>query len=256
MQVLANDLSMALDPVIFAEQALDFKPDPWQAKALRWSGKRLLLNCSRQSGKSTTAAVLALHRALFYSGSLILLVSPSLRQSGELFKKVTELSKLNEGPKLTENNRLSMTLENRSRIVSLPSTEATIRGFSGAGLIIEDEASRVDDALYYALRPMLAVSGGRIILMSTPFGKRGHFFHEWTEGGESWERIEIPASQCPRISPGFLEEERRSIGEWWFSQEYECRFVETVDQVFSHALVMAAMDTEILPLFWGDDYGE
>ena len=250
--MLAGNLSQALDPVAFAREALSFIPDPWQAQALRWSGKRLLLNCSRQSGKSTTAAILALHRALFYPASLVLLVSPSLRQSGELFRKVQEaLKRLDEQPELTEDNRLSMTLTNKSRIVSLPGKEATVRGYSGADLIVEDEAARVVDELYFSVRPMLAVSGGRLILMSTPFGKRGHFFEEWTNGGESWERIMITAHDCPRISPEFLEEERQALGDWWFRQEYLCEFVETVDQVFSYDLVQAAITEEVKPLFGG-----
>lgn len=250
--MLAKDLTYALDPVKFAEEALGFEPDPWQAQALRWSGKRLLLNCSRQSGKSTTSAVLALHRALFYPGSLVLLISPSLRQSAELFLKVQGMLKeLDEQPSLVEDNKLKMTLTNRSRVLSLPGSERTIRGFSGASLIIEDEAARVADELYYSVRPMLAVSGGRIILMSTPFGKRGHFFHEWTEGGDTWERILITAHDCPRIKPEFLEEERQALGEWWFKQEYLCEFVETVDQVFSYDEVHSAIDEEIKPLFTG-----
>lgn len=250
--MLADNLVQALDPVAFAREALNFGPDPWQAQALRWSGKRLLLNCSRQSGKSTTAAILALHRALFYPASLVLLVSPSLRQSGELFRKVQEtLKRLDEQPELTEDNRLSMTLTNISRIVSLPGKEATVRGYSGADLIVEDEAARVVDELYFSVRPMLAVSGGRLILMSTPFGKRGHFFEAWENGGESWERIMITAHDCPRISPEFLEEERQALGDWWFRQEYLCEFVETVDQVFSYDLVQAAITEEVKPLFGG-----
>ena len=154
-------------------------------------------------------------------------------------------------PKLIEDNKLSLTLRNKSRIVSLPGKEGTIRGFSGADLIIEDEAARVPDELYIAVRPMLAVSGGRIILMSTPFGKRGHFFREWTEGGDSWERIMITARECPRISPEFLEEEKAAMGDWWFRQEYLCEFVETVDQVFNYDLVQAAIDDDIEPLFGG-----
>ncbi len=248
--MLASDLRCALDPAAFGAEALGFLPDPWQERALRWTGKRLLLNCSRQSGKSTSAAVLGLHRASYYPGSLVLLVSPSLRQSSELFRKVGGfLDRLNAQPDLVEDNRLSLTLANRSRIVSLPSSEATVRGFSGADLIIEDEASRVADDLYFAMRPMLAVSGGRHILMSTPFGKRGHFFEEWTNGGAAWERIEVPATDCPRIAPGFLEEERRSLGDWWYRQEYLCQFVETVDQIFSYDLVMAAFSAEIKPLW-------
>ena len=105
------------------------------------------------------------------------------------------------------------------------------------------------DELYRALRPMLAVSGGRLVLMSTPSGKRGHFHEEWTMGGDTWERVQVKAPECPRISAGFLEEERASLGEWWYKQEYLCEFVETVDQVFSYESVMGAITPEVKPLF-------
>src|SRR5512138_2884217 len=88
MDTLARDLSWALDPVLFAREALGFLPDEWQSHVLRWSGKRLLMNCSRQSGKSTTTAVKALHKALYTPGVLVLIVSRSQRQSGELFRKI------------------------------------------------------------------------------------------------------------------------------------------------------------------------
>lgn len=247
--MLAKDLRLGLDPVAFA-LSMGFSPDPWQINTLRWTGKRLLLNCARQSGKSTITALLAVHTALYHPNSLILLVSPSLRQSSELFKKVDDwLGRLPVRPELPEDNKLSCTLSNGSRVISLPSSEATIRGFSGATMIIEDEAARVDDALYFALRPMLAVSGGRLILMSTPFGKRGHFFNEWSNGGATWERIEINATQNPRISPEFLEEEHRALGEWWYRQEYCCVFQDAIDQVFAYDDVRAALSAEIPPLF-------
>ena len=250
MVTLARDLFMALDPVAFARDGLGFHPDPWQADVLRWNGKRLILNCSRQSGKSTIAAVLGLHRALYYPGSLVLPVSPSLRQSGELFRKVSDFIRcLEEEPVLTEDNKLSLTMDNGSRVLSLPSKESTVRGFSGVDLIIEDEGSRVSDDLYSAMRPMLAVSEGRLILMSTPFGKRGHFHEEWTKGGDTWERVEVKATECPRISAEFLEEERKSRGDWWYKQEYLYEFVETVDQVFTFELVMGAVTSDVKPLF-------
>jgi hypothetical protein len=247
--IVARDLRQAADPVVFAQQALHFKPDEWQSQVLRSPGKRLLLNCSRQSGKSTTAAIMALHRGLFKTDSLVLLVSPSLRQSGELFRKVTELiALLPIKPRMQEENRLSIKFHNGSRIVSLPGKEETIRGFSGAALIIEDEASRVDDNLYRAVRPMLAVSGGRLVLMSTPFGKRGHYFEAW-DSGKEWERQEIPASMCSRISPEFLAQEREALGEWWYEQEYNCKFMESTDSVFSHEVIMRAISSDVKPLF-------
>lgn len=249
----AQELIQGLDSVRFAEEALRFNPDPWQAGVLRSSRKRLLLNCSRQTGKSTITSIKALHRALYFPGSLILLISPSLRQSSELFRKVTDfIDGMESPPRRVEDNRLSCTFTNGSRIVSLPSKEGTIRGYSGAALIIEDEASRVPDELYRSIRPMLAVSGGQLVLMSTPAGKRGHFFEVWENGGSVWERTMIPATQCPRITPAFLEEERRALGDRWFRQEYLCSFEETNDQVFSYDFVMGALDDTVQPLFPSD----
>jgi len=246
---MINQIRYALSPVIFSRERLNISPDPWQEQVMMSPDKRILLNCSRQSGKSTIAAIIALHTALYRPNALILLISPSLRQSSELFKKVTEnLKKLQPKQKLNEDNKLSMTLDNGSRVVSLPSGEATIRGFSGATLIIEDEASRVDDNLYRAIRPMLAVSGGRLFLMSTPWGKRGHYFEEWT-GVNDWTRIEIPATKCPRIRPEFLDEERRALGDWWYQQEYMCHFGETTDSLFSYELIQASLSDDIEPLF-------
>lgn len=222
------------EPVAFS-QRLGFAPDVWQSAVLRMDNSRMLLNCSRQAGKSTATALLAVYRALYKPG-LTLLISPSLRQSGELFRKVKDWFSLLPGylqPKFVEDNQLSCQLGNGARIISLPSSESTIRGYSAVDLIIEDEASRVDDVLYYSIRPMLAVSGGGLILMSTPFGKRGHFYEEWTHGSEAWQRIEVPATQIPRITPEFLAEERKSLGELWFSQEYMCKFVDPVDSIFS-----------------------
>jgi len=229
------DLAAALDPVLFAATLGFTTPDPWQVTALRWTGRRAIWNIARQSGKSTVAALVGLHTAIYWPNSLILLISPSLRQSSELFRKVSDWrTAWPVAWDLPEDNRLSCRFENGSRIVSLPSSEATIRGFSGADLIIEDEAARVPDELYYAVRPMLAVSGGRLLLMSTPFGTRGHFHQEWTKGGPIWERVEIDATHNPRIAPEFLEEERASMGDWWYQQEYFGKFMDAQTAVFNY----------------------
>ena len=140
-------------------------------------------------------------------------------------------------------------MDNGSRVVSLPGKEGTIRGYSGVRLIVEDEAAQAPDSLYLAIRPMLAASGGRLILMSTPYGKRGHFFETWTNGGDGWERYRVPATDCPRISPKFLEEERQGMPERWWRQEYLCSFEETVDQVSGYDNVIAALSSEVRPLF-------
>jgi hypothetical protein len=250
VSALAADLAAGLDPVIFSRQA-GIEPDDWQARVLRSTAPRLLLNCSRQSGKSTTVATLALHTAIYAAPALVLLLSPGLRQSSELFRKVLDVYKALDRPVPAEaESVLRLELENGSRIVALPGKDATVRGYSGARLLIVDEASRGEDTLYYSVRPMLAVSSGRLALLSTPWGKRGFFYEEWTNG-QGWERYEVPATQCPRISKEFLEEERRALAPFFFQQEYECQFSETADSVWSHDLIQATLVDDLLPM-WPD----
>ena len=233
MKSLTDDLKLALDPARFA-QMIDVEPDEWQKAALRYKGKKLLLCCSRQSGKSTVSAIIALHRIIYHPRSLVLLVSPSQRQSSELFKKITELIKiLPITLEKVEDNRLSVTLKNGSRIVSLPSTEATIRGYSGADLIIIDEASRVPDHLFFSISPMVAVSGGQILLLSTPAGTRGFFHSAYISESDEWEKITVTAEQCPRIDADFLAKERDQIGDFYFRQEYLCEFLEPEGSLFT-----------------------
>jgi len=247
---LRDDLRLALDRVAFARH-VGIEPDEWQAELLREDTRRVLLNCSRQSGKSTLAALIALHRALYYPESLVLILAPAMRQSVEAFGKVLAAYRaLGRPVPPRSEQKMSLELDNGSRIVSLPGTEKTVRGYSGAALLIVDEAARVEDTLYFAIRPMLAVSGGELMMLSTPYGKRGVFFEEWTKGPEhSWRRFEIPATECPRISPEFLEEERRALPARVYRQEYLCQFEENEDAVFSYEDVKRAITPEVLPVF-------
>jgi hypothetical protein len=256
-------LLQTMDAAVFMKETCGLVPDPWQKQVLRYEGKRLIMNCCRQSGKSQTTAVLAYHRAKHTPKSLILLLSPSFRQSGELFRKIVELTYADRNPlRKVEDQKLFMKLENGSRIVSLPGTENTIRSYSGVDLIVVDEASRIPDDLYMAIRPMLAVSNGSLVLLSTPHGKRGVFFDEWCgsdkkdpqdwkEIDDEWERVQITADQCPRITKGFLDEEKRSLPERWYLQEYFCRFLETEDQVFAYDLIKKSFTDDVKPFFTG-----
>ena len=216
-------------------QSAGFDPDPWQRELLRSDGKRSLVLCSRQSGKSTVAAAMAIHEASFKPSSLVLLLSPSLRQSGELFRKVLQLYKASGAavPVKTE-SALRLELVNGSRIIALPAGEETIRGFSGVSLMIIDEAARVEDELYYSVRPMLAVSRGRLIALSTPWGRKGWFYHEWAHA-DYWKKIRITARDCPRLSEEILDQERQSMGEAWFRQEYLCEFIDASGEGFIYA---------------------
>ncbi len=248
MVELREDMRLALDRVAFA-RSLGLEPDSWQEDLLRSTSKRIILNCCRQSGKSTISAVVAVHRALYTQNALVLCLSPSLRQSQELFRKALDFYRMLGKPVPSDSEtKLTLSLGNGSRIISLPGTEGKIRGFSNVSLLLVDEAARVEDSLYYSVRPMLAVSGGHLMMLSTPHGKRGAFFEAWT-GGEHWQRFEVKAHDCPRISPEFLEEERKALGPFWFAQEYLCEFRETQDSVFTHEIIEQAVSREVQPLF-------
>lgn len=250
----AADIARALDPSRLLSAGIDGTPDPWQRRVLRSAAKRTLLLITRQGGKSTAAAAKALHKALYTPGSLVLLLSPSQRQSGEIFAKVVSLYRAAGEPvETTKLSALHMHLANGSRVQALPGTEKTVRGFSGVDLLIIDEAARVEDGLYYSVRPMLAVSGGELVALTTPWGKRGWFYHEWTEqhGGDPWQRVRITAEECPRISEAFLEEERRKMPRAWFESEYLCRFTDTEDQVFTGEDIEAAFSDDV-PLLFGE----
>lgn len=256
LRPLRNDTASRLDSVVNEPArilaAAGLTPDPWQATVLNATSPRTLLLCCRQAGKSTCAAALALRDALLSPPALVLLLSPTLRQSGELFRdKLLPLwTALGRPAYARPPTRLELELSNGSRIISLPENEAGIRGFSGVRLLLIDEASRVDDGLYRAVRPMLAVSGGALVALSTPFGKRGWFFDAW-ESQEPWQRVRITAEQCPRITPAFLAEEQRALGDRWYRQEYGCSFEDAVDAVFSPDAIRRAVSPGVQPLFGG-----
>lgn len=277
-------------------------PDPWQIASLRSTSDKMLFLCSRQSGKSLTAGAIAVQTALLMPDSLTLVMSPTERQSGELFTdKIKRIyNGLGRPIGAAKETALTLTLENGARIISLPGEESTVRGYSGAALIIIDEASKVPDQLYKTVSPIVAVSNGRLIAMSTPFGKRGWFYERWIRNGgipgppgtydpspiekasngskssnkngtggegseneeessnllgtiggqpDDWERILVTADQCPRITRNFLEEERISLGERWWLQEYFCSFQDTVGAVFSERDIQSMLNTEVKPLF-------
>jgi hypothetical protein len=247
---LRTVIRQALDPVELWKAVYHTTPDEWQAAVMRSDHPKVILNTSRQVGKSSTVAIKALHIGLFEPESLILLVSRSLRQSVELGRKVFgAYQRTGRTIPPDSESKLALELRNGSRILCLPGgDEGSIRGYSGVRALIIDEASRCPDALFIALRPMIAVSAGSVTLLSTPFGRRGFFWSSWAEG-DDWLKIEVKASQCPRLSPAFLQQERRELGERWFNQEYMCQFVEAAGQLFSDEAIDAAFRDDIVPLF-------
>jgi hypothetical protein len=247
--MIARDLARAFDPALLARDC-GIEPDEWQASLLRSASRYALLLCSRQSGKTTVTALIALYTALYIAASLIVIVSPSQRQSAEMLRTLKLLlGKLHGAPALASESATKIELANGSRILALPGTEKTVRGLAGVDLVIIDEAARVEDGLIQAVRPMLATkANGRLIALTTPAGKRGWFYDAWHGDGD-WERVRVAASDCQRISKEFLDEELKELGAMRFSEEYGLEFRDSDEAVFPVAVIEAAFTKEVAPLW-------
>jgi hypothetical protein len=246
--MMLGDLARALDPARVAADC-GVTLDSWQADVVRSQDQRLILLCARQTGKTLTTAFKAVATAVLKSGALILILSPSQRQSSEMFRVVLGLlKKLKDGPAIVAESALRCELENKSRIVALPSSETTIRGYSAADLIICDEAARIPDELFAAVRPMLATSGGCLVMLSTPAGRRGQFFETW-QNENDWQKVKVAATDCPRISKEFLDSELAELGQKQFESEYGLIFHDSDEAMFASAAIEAAFSPEVQPLW-------
>jgi Terminase large subunit, T4likevirus-type, N-terminal len=237
--VRAQEPADIADAVAFARERLGFYPDEKQELVLQ-GGRRGIVNCTRQWGKSTVTALKAVHRAYSRPGSLILVLAPSKRQSREFLRKAEEFVRRLGIRIRGDGANPSIVFPNGSRIVGLPGVEATTRGFSNVSLLIVEEASRVPDKVYWAMRPTLAAGDGDLWLISTPNGKRGFFWEEWERGREEWERISVTGPECARLSAKFLAEERRK-DEPRFQREFLCQFGEVEGATFSQESIDAAL---------------
>ena len=229
----------------FALQTLAFPVDAKQQEILASPARRIVVCCTRQWGKSTTGALKALHHALSTPGSLTLLASRTRRQAGEILDKVINFAQTLDLPiRRVLRHPDSLLLPNHARIIALPGDPESLRGFSAVSLLVIDEAAYVPDDLYHALRPMLATTNGALWLLSTPRGRQGFFWDEYSSKGEFWSKFTVPAPECPRISTEFLDEERRLQGPAVFNREYLCDFGSTGKSFFDIDALDAATEEQ------------
>jgi hypothetical protein len=224
----------AADAVVFARELLHWEPDEKQAGVLSSTARRVILNCSRQWGKTTVAATKVVHLAVTRPGRTALIVSENMGQTGEFFQTIDRfLAVLSIPAKGEPGKRMARRLPNGSRIVGLAAREAAVRGYT-ADFIFLDEAARISDEVIDAFAPVIAVRKGDWWMASTPRGKRGRFWEIWAHGeGADLLKVSAPASENPRIDPAFVEGLRRDKGEAYVRQEFECEFVENGTFLFS-----------------------
>jgi hypothetical protein len=210
----------------WARAELNFHADPVQAELLNAPAHRLAVCCTRQWGKSTVAAIKALHLAWSRPGAFILFAAPTFEQSVELLRLFRRFASLLTGePCQPEPGRRgALTLANGSRVLALPHAPDSVRSLAAPDLIVIDDAAFVSDDMHHALTPTLAVSDGQLWLLSTPNGLTGEFHRVWHSAATDWRRFSVTAGNCPRIGQAFLQRERLVKGAPVFNREYMCDF--------------------------------
>jgi hypothetical protein len=236
--------------------SVGFDPDPWQAEMLASEHPRKILCCGRQTGKSTVAAILSIHKALTRPGSTVLVVAPGERQAKLLFSKAASLYRRAGYPLPAHSERRTgLELSNGSVIEALPAVERTTRGYS-VDLLVVDEAAGVPDHDYHGILPALIATQGEQVLLSTPRGKRG-FFHElWhSSATDDWQRVMVRSDEVPRIRTEDLEVFRRTMPEQFFRQEFFCEWLDTEGGLFSYDDIEAALAAgeDVHAMDLGDD---
>ncbi len=254
------------DPVYYVQEVLaesKFKPDESQKEFLRATNEEIILCWSRQSGKTTSAAVKLTHRVMTTSGLQVLIISASQRQAGIMQSIVRQFvlmaqktvkkwrivkefemheDPLDDNSKMIKCNAMALEIGNGSEVISVPAKEDTIVGYS-PDIIAIDEAARVPDAVYYAILPMRAAHPCQLILISTPNGQRGFFYEEWHENRRPWLKRMVTAHDCPRISKEFLTQERNAVPRDIFEQEYECSYLAVAGSLFTPEQIASMFTT-------------
>jgi hypothetical protein len=239
---LLRDAACKVDPVAFARLKLGVTPDPWQCDLMR-STSDLVALCGRRTGKSQAAGWVGAHHVVEGDGRTALCISPTQRQSSELFR-FAKAAIVKALPDVTfpTDNRLSIELPNGSRLLSLPGDN--VRSFT-ASMVTIDEAQSLPDGgneLFAAVRPMLATTGGRMMVLGTPLDRSGLLFDLW-EGDIAldWEKLRVSSEDCPRIPKEFLERERLLLGEAIYRREYLAEFSVSATGMFDPELLEAAL---------------
>lgn len=226
---LTADFAAALDPAVLFRAAFGLDPLPWQRAFLREKRPTVVLK-GRQVGASLAAAALAIHTASYRDESNAIIVSPSLKQSTEITTRARAgLRRLAIG--LAQDSASMLRLVNGSRILSLPGTARSVRGWT-ADLLILDEAGYLEDETVVAARALVA-TGGRVILQSTPNAESGAFYEAVTAADPAWARFTVRSDEVPTIAPAFLDAERRAMSPDDFAAEYECQFAKAGASLFT-----------------------
>jgi len=228
-------LEERLDSVLLFERFVESEADPWQRQVLRSTSSTIALRVCRQAGKSCCLATLAIVE--MRRGGTVLVICPAERQAKELARKVREYL-----PKtdlhVERSTQTEIECSNGSRLICVPSTGATIRGYT-VSLLLVDEAAFCDDESLIAVLPMV-MDGGRTVFASTPAGRLGMFASLFLDPKPSVERIIVRGTDIPRLA-NRVERLRLALPPTKFRQEVEVEMLGGGENYFDIAAIEKAV---------------
>lgn len=227
------------------------KLDKWQEEVLATDGN-IALCSGRQVGKSTVIAIKAGKYAIENPKKNIMIIAFTERQALLLFEKV--LSYLHENHKdyirkgKDKPTKHQIKLKNGTNIYSLPVGQSGygIRGYT-IDLLFADEAHYIPEEVWTAVTPMLATTGGDIVLLSTPHGREGYFYRCFNDDSFTSFHIsteEVAQSREPVMRERmetFLKMERERMTKLQYTQEYLGQFIDELQQFFPDKLIKKCM---------------
>ena len=240
-----ENLWNAVNVVDFVERKLEIKLDDWQREYIQHEGNTVV-RASRQSGKSYAESLRVALFALLNRQTSTLIIASVDRQSIELLEKVKSQIML-LAPKQIKGRPTFHKIElyNGSKIMAEPAgqTGYGLRGFT-VNKLVADEAHYIPDAVFVAIRPMLATTGGTLDLLSTPKGNEG-FFYDCFQSDDFWKK-HVSWEDCTRYAEGFIEQERKRMTKLSFAQEYGAEFIDAFMQFFPRDLIVSCFSEERL----------
>jgi len=244
---LEEIIGKRMSPSEFARFYFDWEPIDYQTAALDCMDKKTLLLWARQTGKSTVAAMKALWYALWHDGATVLILSPKQRQSNRLFKKIRDFitisarkfPELNLATLVDRETQTIIEFFNGSEIIAMPvpDTGDNIRGFT-AHMIIIDEVANIKDEAWSAINPMLIVTHGSLLIISTPKGTRNFFYEAYRNEKLKYNSFgPVTSYDNPMSDREQIEADKERMTEFEWREEYMAEFIDERNAMFPISLI-------------------
>ena len=233
--------------------------DDWQKEVMNTKGN-IVLRSGRQVGKSFIISHKVGEYAVKNKKKTVLVIAAVERQAQLLFEKILTYVHDNYRAYIKKGKdkptKSKLTLNNGTVIHCLPSglSGYGIRGYT-VDLLVADEAAFIPEDVWTAVTPMMAITKGNIIMLSTPFGRGGYFYECFND--PSYTTFHVSSEDCPRKNQEFLDREKGRMSDLQYAQEYLGEFIDELRQFFPTDLIRSCMtlqDGKIPPSIIGENF--